>query len=169
MTQPIKLMIDTDPGVDDAIAILMALASPEVEIVGLTSVGGNVPLARSTRNALALLQATGYEEIPIAKGASRPLQGTFKYAPQFHGPGGLSIRLPDPRITPVRQSAVEFLRDQITRESGKTVLLALGPLTNIAQLLCEYPDSLEQVKNIVAMGGAVNVPGNATPYAEFNI
>ena len=146
----------------------MALASPDIEVIGLTSIGGNVPLARTTRNALALLQATGYDEIPIAKGASRPLKGTFKYAPQFHGSSGLSIRLPDPQITPACQGAVEFLNDHITRESGETGLLALGPLTNIAQLLRKYPDSLRQVKNIVAMGGAVNVPGNVTPYAEFN-
>ena len=169
MIQPMKLVIDTDPGVDDAIAILMALAAPNVVVAGLTSVGGNVPLARSTRNALALIQAAGYRNIPIAKGASRPLQGKFKYAPQFHGSGGLSIRLPDPTIRPLKKSAVEFLNDQIAREPGKIVLLALGPLTNIARLLQEHPYALEQARNIVIMGGAVNVPGNVTPYAEFNI
>ena len=169
MTELTKLVIDTDPGVDDAIAILMALGAPEVEIVGLTTVGGNVQLARTTRNTLALLQATGYGDIPVANGASRPLQGRFKYAPQFHGSGGLSIRLPDPLITPIPQSAVEFLNERITQEAGKIVLLALGPLTNIARLLCEHPYTLEQAKNIVVMGGAVNVPGNVTPYAEFNV
>ena len=86
MVQPIKIIIDTDPGVDDAIAILMALAAPEIEVVGLTTVGGNVPLARTTRNALALLQAAGRSDIPVAKGASQPLRGKFTYAPQFHGP-----------------------------------------------------------------------------------
>ena len=169
MTEPIKLLIDTDPGVDDAIAILMALAAPNVEVVGLTSVGGNVPLARSTRNALALLQVTGHGDIPLSKGASRPLKGKFKYAPQFHGSGGLSIRLPDPNITPMCQDAIEFLNNQIAHGPKQIILLALGPLTNIARLLCKYPHSLEQVKNIVVMGGAVNVPGNVTPYAEFNI
>ena len=96
MTQPIKLVIDTDPGVDDAIAILIALAAPQVEVMGLTSVGGNVPLARTTRNALALLQTASREDIPVSKGASRPFRGKFKYAPQFHGQGGLSHRLPEP-------------------------------------------------------------------------
>ena len=90
MVQPARLIIDTDPGVDDAVAILMALASPDVEIVGLTTVGGNVPLARSTRNALALLQAADRRDIPVAKGATRPLLGRYTYSPQFHGPGGLS-------------------------------------------------------------------------------
>ena len=169
MIQPIKLVIDTDLGVDDAIAILTAIAAPDAKVVGLTSVGGNVALARTTRNALALLQAVGHGDISIAKGASRPLEGKFKYAPQFHGASGLSIRLPDPIATPVRQSAIQFLNDQLTQGSDRIVLLALGPLTNIARLLCEHPYALEQAKNIIIMGGAVNVPGNVTPYAEFNI
>jgi inosine-uridine nucleoside N-ribohydrolase len=170
MAEPIKLIIDTDPGVDDAVAILMALAVPEIKILGLTTVGGNVPLARTTRNALALLQAAGRSEIPVAKGASRPLRGRFKYAPQFHGPGGLSHRLPDPSVGPVTKGAVEFLYDQLTAdEPGEVAVVALGPLTNIAQLLWERPFALEQAKNIIVMGGAVNAPGNVTPKAEFNI
>ncbi len=168
MVQPVKLVIDTDPGVDDAIAILMGLAAPEVEVVGLTTVGGNVPRARTTRNALALLQAAGHAEIPVAKGASRPLRGKFKYAPQFHGPGGLSLRLPEPVNTPLEQGAVAFLYDQLTKEPGDLALVALGPLTNVAQLLWERPYALEQAKNIVVMGGAVNAPGNVTSHAEFN-
>ena len=170
MAGPIKLIIDTDPGVDDAVAILMALAVSEIKILGLTTVGGNVPLARTTRNALALLQAAGRSDIPVAKGASRPLRGRFKYAPQFHGPGGLSHRLPDPSIGPVTKGAVEFLYDQLTAdEPGEVAVVALGPMTNIAQLLWERPFALEQAKNIIVMGGAVNAPGNVTPKAEFNI
>ena len=170
MAEPIKLIIDTDPGVDDAVAILMGLAVPEIKILGLTTVGGNVPLARTTRNALALLQAAGRSDIPVAKGASRPLRGRFKYAPQFHGPGGLSHRLPDPSVGPVTKGAVEFLYDQVTAdEPGEVAVVALGPMTNIAQLLWERPFALEQAKNIIVMGGAVNAPGNVTPKAEFNI
>ena len=168
MAEPTKLLIDTDPGVDDAVAIFMALAAPEVDLLGLTTVGGNVPLARSTRNALALLQAAGRSDIPVAKGASRPLRGRFRYAPQFHGPGGLSRRLPEPTVRPVADGAVRFLNDRLTRQPGKVILVALGPLTNIARLLWEYPAALEQAKNIVVMGGAVNTPGNVTPKAEFN-
>ena len=170
MAELIKLIIDTDPGVDDAVAILMASAVPEIKILGLTTVGGNVPLARTTRNALALLQAAGRSDIPVAKGASRPLRGRFKYAPQFHGPGGLSHRLPDPSVNHVTKGAVEFLYDQLTAdEPGEVAVVALGPLTNIAQLLWERPFALEQAKNIIVMGGAVNAPGNVTPKAEFNI
>ena len=168
MVQPIRLIIDTDPGVDDAIAILMALASPDVEVVGLTTVGGNVPLARSTRNALALLQAAGRPDIPVARGATRPLRGRYTYAPQFHGPGGLSSRLPDPITEPVSQGAVQFLHEQLTSQPSEAVLVALGPLTNLARLLREHPADLEHAKNIVVMGGAVNTPGNVTPNAEFN-
>ncbi len=168
MIQPIQLIIDTDPGVDDAIAILMAMAASEIEILGLTTVGGNVPLARATRNALSLLQAASRSDIPVAKGASRPLRGKFAYAPHFHGPGGLSQRLPDPANGPVEDGAVKFLYDQLTGERGEAVLVALGPLTNLAVLLREHPNALEQAKQIVVMGGAVNTPGNVTSEAEFN-
>ena len=168
MTQQIQFIIDTDPGVDDAIAILMAMASSEIKILGLTTVGGNVPLARATRNALSLLQAASQSDIPVAKGASRPLRGKFAYAPQFHGPGGLSQRLPDPANGPVEDGAVKFLYDQLTGERGEAVLVALGPLTNLAVLLRERPIALEQAKQIVVMGGAVNTPGNVTSEAEFN-
>ena len=168
MIQPIQLIIDTDPGVDDAIAILMAMAASEIEILGLTTVGGNVPLARATRNALSLLQAASRSDIPVAKGASRPLRGKFAYAPHFHGPGGLSQRLPDPANGPVEDGAVKFLYDQLTGERGEAVLVALGPLTNLAMLLRDRPIALEQAKQIVVMGGAVNTPGNVTPEAEFN-
>ncbi|MCD5402948.1 MAG: nucleoside hydrolase [Dehalococcoidia bacterium] len=168
MTQQIQFIIDTDPGVDDAIAILMAMASSEIEILGLTTVGGNVPLARATRNALSLLQAASRSDIPVAKGASRPLRGKFAYAPYFHGPSGLSQRLPDPANGPVEDGAVKFLYDQLTGERGEVVLVALGPLTNLAVLLRERPIALEQAKQIVVMGGAVNTPGNVTPEAEFN-
>lgn len=168
MTQQIQFIIDTDPGVDDAIAILMAMASSEIEILGLTTVGGNVPLARATRNALSLLQAASRSDIPVAKGASRPLRGKFAYAPYFHGPSGLSQRLPDPANGPVEDGAVKFLYDQLTGQRGEAVLVALGPLTNLAVLLRERPIALEQAKQIVVMGGAVNTPGNVTPEAEFN-
>lgn len=168
MAEPTKLLIDTDPGVDDAVAIFMALAAPDVELLGLTTVGGNVPLARSTRNALALLQAAGRGDIPVAKGASRPLRGRFRYATRFHGPGGLSLRLPEPAVGPVAEGAVRFLNDRLTQQPGEAILVALGPLTNVARLLWEYPRALEQARNIVVMGGAVNTPGNVTPKAEFN-
>ena len=162
------MIIDTDPGVDDAVAILMALAAPGAEVVGLTTVGGNVSLARATRNALALLQAAGRPEIPVARGAARPLRGRFNPSVAFHGPGGLSVRLPNPTVRPVNESAVDFIADRLSRHPGETTLVALGPLTNLARLLQRHPGALAKAHRIVVMGGAVDTPGNVTPKAEFN-
>lgn len=162
-----QLILDTDPGVDDAIAILLALAAP-AETLGLTTVGGNVPQARGRRNALALLYAAGRAGLPVAAGAGRPLAGRFRPAVRFHGPGGLSVRLPDSPVPPVAAPAVEFLNAQLTARPGQITLIALGPLTNLARLQQRHPAALGLARQIVAMGGAVDCPGNVTPYAEFN-
>jgi inosine-uridine nucleoside N-ribohydrolase len=171
-----KLILDTDPGVDDAIAILMALASgstaPEgtlvPELVGLTTVGGNVPLARGTRNALALLEYTGLQHIPVARGNARPLRGSFPYSYDFHGKGGLSRRLPEPQARPSASGAIDFLAEQLLNNPGQIALVALGPLTNLARLQQSHPGVLEKARSLVVMGGAVNTAGNSTPHAEFN-
>ena len=139
MTQPQALVIDTDPGVDDAVAILMALAAPGVDLLGLTAVGGNVPLARATRNALALLQAAGRSDVPVAKGAAKPLRGRFRPSVAFHGPGGLSVRLPNPAARPVADHAVEFMAGQLAARPGEITIVALGPLTNLARMLRRHP------------------------------
>ena len=167
--QESRIVIDTDPGVDDAIAILMALACPSFEIVGLTTVGGNVPLARGTRNALALLEYAGREDIPVAAGAARPYRGRFRYSYRFHTPTGIGRRLPDPKTRPVDTGAVEFLAGALDHAPGGLTIIALGPLTNLALLLEQYPESLERLNSLVVMGGAVDVPGNTTSSAEFNI
>lgn len=161
------LILDTDPGVDDAIAILLALADP-VETLGLTTVGGNVPQARGRRNALALLSAAGRTGLPVAAGAGRPLAGRFRPAVRFHGPGGLSVRLPDAPARPAAAGAVDFLNAQLTAQPGRITLIALGPLTNLARLQQRHPAALGLAREIVVMGGAVDCPGNVTPYAEFN-
>ena len=165
---PIRLILDTDPGVDDAIAILLALAAPEAEVVGLTTLGGNVPRARATRNALALLQAAGRPDVPVAQGAARPLSGWYRPSVAFHGPGGLSARLPDPSSGTVEQTAMEFLRETISYEPGQVTVVALGPLTNLSRLESRHPGSLPQAARLVVMGGAVETRGNVTPRAEFN-
>ncbi len=163
-----RLIIDTDPGVDDAIAILLALAAPQVEVVGLTTLGGNVPRARATRNALALLQAAGRPDIPVAAGAARPRSGRFTPSVAFHGPGGLSARLPDPAGAPVPETAVEFLQTTIKANPGQVTLAALGPLTNLSRLELRHPGTLSQAADVVIMGGAVESRGNVTSHAEFN-
>ena len=163
-----RIIIDTDPGVDDAIAILLALADPSLEVVGLTTVGGNVPLARGTRNALSLLEYAGRPDVPVARGSSRPLHGKFSYSYEFHGQSGLSRRLPESRRRAESIGAVEFLATQLRTYPGQIILAALGPLTNLALLERQHPGALAQAASLVVMGGAIATPGNTTPYAEFN-
>ena len=168
--QTIPVIIDTDPGVDDAIALLMALACPTLDIIGITTVGGNVPLARATRNTLALLEYAGRPDIPVYRGASRPLRGRFPYAREVHSPSGLTRRLPNPTLTPANANAnaVPFLADALSAAPDAITIIALGPLTNLARLLRRHPAAFRQAAHIVVMGGGVNCPGNVTPYAEFN-
>ena len=163
-----KVIIDTDPGVDDAIAILMALRYSSLQVLGLTTVGGNVPLARGTRNALALLEYAGRTEIPVSRGSALPIRGQYGYSFPVHGASGLTRRLPNPSSRPIDQRAVDFLAGELGKQPGETLLIALGPLTNLANLLTRYPGALEQASGLVVMGGAVEVPGNVTGHAEFN-
>lgn len=170
---PLRLILDTDPGVDDAIAILMALAAPQSEVVGLTTVGGNVPRARATRNALALLQAAWRSGIPVARGAARPLpfgkpRRRFRPSVAFHGPGGLSVRLPEPSATTLGQGAVDFLAESLMSSPTGPTIIALGPLTNLSRLERSRPGILTRSGGMVIMGGAVETAGNVTPRAEFN-
>lgn len=165
---PQPVIIDTDPGVDDAIAILMALADPGLRVLGLTATAGNVPLARAARNALALLEYAGRGDIPTHQGAARPLHGRYPYARHIHSPSGLTARLPEPTLTPSATPAVPFLAHTLTAMPGTVTLIALGPLTNLARLLRRHPDALPSAARLIVMGGAVDTPGNATPHAEFN-
>lgn len=166
-----KLVIDTDPGTDDVIALMMALNSPEVEVLGLTTVGGNASLADTTRNALGLLEHQGRPDIPVSQGASRPLHGSYSYSYHFHGPHGLTVRLPPPTSKTTQEMAPEFIVEQARKQAGDLVLIALGPLTNVARALDREPRLSEWLKGIVVMGGAVEVPGNMRPHrrAEFNV
>ena len=163
-----RIIIDTDPGVDDAVAILMALAAPSVQVAGLTVVGGNVPHARGLRNALALLDFTGHSDIPVHRGSSRPLAGRFANAQHFHGSSGLTRRLPEPTSQPAPQRAVDFLAEQLSNHPGQITLVSIGPLTNLARLERRHSGALSHAESLVIMGGAVNSPGNITPHAEFN-
>lgn len=162
------VIIDTDPGVDDAIAILMALACPEMDILGFTTTAGNVPLARATRNTLALLDYVGRSEIPVFRGASRPVRGRFAYARHVHSPSGLTRRLPDPKTSARSETAVRFMADTLARLPDQVTLIALGPLTNLARFSRQRPTSIQAAKRIIVMGGAVGTSGNATAHAEFN-
>jgi purine nucleosidase len=163
-----NVVIDTDCGVDDAIAIMIALASPaEVSVLGITTVSGNVPLPNVMENVLRLLSFLGRTEIPVFRGASRPLVEPPHHASDVHGKNGLGdVELPAARITEQRDRAPEGIA-RLARENPGLTLLTLGPLTNIAIALNLYPELKGLISEIVAMGGAVET-GNVTRFAEFN-
>ena len=163
-----KVLIDMDPGTDDALALIAALNSPELDVLGVTTVGGNASLADTTRNALRLLEHLG-SDVPVSRGSARPLKGRFEYAYHFHGAAGLGVRLPRPRTTPTAERAVERIVRAASEHRGALTVIALGPLTNVARALRSEPSLAGWLAEVVIMGGAVEVPGNVTPHAEFNI
>ncbi len=163
---PTPILLDCDPGHDDAIALLLALASPEVEVRGVTTVHGNQTLEKTTANALRVLELAGRSDVAVAAGADRPLQRELVVAAHVHGESGLDgPTLPEPTTTAVDQHAVDFLAERIT---DGTVLVPTGPLTNVALLLERHPEAATKLQEIVLMGGAI-AEGNMTPAAEFNI
>ncbi|MCV2447882.1 nucleoside hydrolase [Paracoccus sp. DMF] len=166
-----KIIIDTDPGQDDAVAILLALASPEIEVLGLTAVAGNVPLHHTQRNALVLCELAGRPDLPVYAGAEAPLSRPLVTAEHVHGKTGLDgVTLPDPTMALTPGHAVDFLIETLRREPAGTVtLVPIGPLTNIAMAFQRAPDIIPRVQEIVLMGGAYFEVGNITPTAEFNI
>jgi inosine-uridine nucleoside N-ribohydrolase len=162
-----KILLDCDPGHDDAIALLLALASPELELLGVTTVAGNQTLDKTTANAIRLLEFVGRREIPVAAGADRPLVREQYVASYVHGETGIDgPDLPAAEGAPLDRHAVDFLADSIREHDGGVTLVPTGPLTNVALLLALHPDA--RPERIVLMGGAI-AEGNVTPAAEFNI
>jgi inosine-uridine nucleoside N-ribohydrolase len=160
---PTPIVLDCDPGHDDAIALLLALASPELEVRGVTTVAGNQTLEKTTANALRVLELAGRTDVPVAAGADRPLVRDPRVAAEVHGDTGLDgADLPAPTTRPVEASAVELLAELVPG----AVLVAVGPLTNVALLLATHPEA--RPERVVIMGGAI-AEGNVTPAAEFNI
>ena len=165
---PDPVVIDTDPGVDDAIALLMALSCPQLDILGLTTTAGNVPIGPATRNALAILESVGRDDIPVARGAARPIRGRYAYARDVHSAEGLTHPLPAPTMGLADTGAVQFLSETLRANPDAVTVIALGPLTNLARLHRDQPSVLPLAKRVLVMGGAVHTPGNVTPHAEFN-
>lgn len=166
-----KIIIDTDPGQDDAVAILLALGSPELEVLGLTAVAGNVPLPLTQKNARIVCELAGRRDLPVFAGCDRPLRHPLVTAEHVHGKTGLDgPQMADPLMPLQEQHGVDFIIDTLRAEpSGTVTLCPLGPLTNIATAFARAPDIIERVQEIVLMGGAYFQVGNITPAAEFNI
>lgn len=166
-----KVIIDTDPGQDDAVALLLAFASPELDVLGITCVAGNVPLPLTTKNALIVCELAGRTDTQVFAGCDAPLSRRLVTAEHVHGKTGLDgPQLPDPKMALQDAHAVDFIIETLRAEPAGTVTLCpLGPLTNIATAFNRAPDIIERVQEIVLMGGAYFQVGNITPTAEFNI
>lgn len=168
---PEKIIIDTDPGVDDSMAILFALASPELDLLGLTIVFGNGQMKQLAQNAIHVLDVAGRPDIPVAMGASRPITRAYRASGEpVHGDDGLgNIFLPPPQRAPLDTPAAQFIVETVMRQPGEVTLIAIGPLTNLALALRLQPKLATTVKRVILMGGAAFCPGNISPVAEANI
>jgi inosine-uridine nucleoside N-ribohydrolase len=164
-----RVIIDCDPGYDDAIALLLALASPELELLGVTTVAGNQTLAKTTANAIRVLDHVGAGDVSVSAGAERPLVRPPRHAAEIHGESGLDgARLPAPARAPAPTHAVDWIADAVAGSDQPVTLIATGPMTNVALALARHPELERALAGIVFMGGAIG-EGNVTPSAEFNI
>ncbi|XAR64663.1 Uridine nucleosidase [Bertholletia excelsa] len=166
-----KVIIDTDPGIDDSMAILMAFQSPQLDILGLTTIFGNVSTEDATRNALLLCEIAGRPGLPVAEGSSGPLKGGKPRIADFvHGSDGFgNIFLSPPKFNKIEKAASEFLVDTVTEHPGEISILALGPLTNLALAIKRDSSFVSKVKRVVILGGSFFALGNVNPAAEANI
>lgn len=165
----IPILIDCDPGHDDAIALMLAAASPEVELVGVTTVAGNATVDKTTRNALAVLELIGRTDLPVATGSDIPLERDLVTAEYVHGATGLDgPEISEPTTRPHELGAVAFLAQILAASDQPITLIPVGPLTNIAKLIAAHPELVKRIERIVLMGGSIGL-GNITPAAEFNI
>ena len=168
---PRPIIIDTDPGQDDAIAILAALASPELEVLGITAVAGNVPLELTARNALILVELAGRPDVPVFAGCDRPLRRDLVTAEHVHGKTGIDgADLPDPSAALQSQHAVEWMIETLLAAGEREITVCpVGPMTNVATVLESAPEAARNIREIVCMGGGFFGGGNTTPTAEFNV
>lgn len=169
---PRRIIVDTDPGLDDAVAILLALAAPDkLEVLGIIAVAGNLPLAQTERNARRVCELAGRRDVPVFAGCARPLLRPLATAERIHAETDRErLLLPEPTMPLQAQHGVDFLIETLrSAEPGAITLCALGPLTNIAMALVKAPDVAAKIRELVVMGGACFELGNVTPAAEFNI
>jgi inosine-uridine nucleoside N-ribohydrolase len=166
---PTPIILDVDPGHDDAVAIKLACGAPALELLAVTTVAGNVPLEKTTRNALRVLSLIGRPDIPVAAGAAAPLVRPLRTAEDIHGESGLEgPEIPDASFEPDERGATRLMADAVRGSPGPVTLVPVGPLTNVALFLREYPELKDRVARISLMGGSIGL-GNTTPAAEFNV
>ena len=167
---PHRIIFDTDPGIDDALAFLFALASPEIKIEAITTTQGNVTLEKATRNALSILELARASQIPVVMGSMFPLVQPLQASSDVHGESGIgNATLPEPRVKALAGHAVDFLIETILAEPNEISIFPIGPLTNIAMAMRKEPKFAKSIRELVIMGGAILDGGNMTPLAEFNI
>ncbi|HDI86186.1 MAG TPA: nucleoside hydrolase, partial [Candidatus Korarchaeota archaeon] len=173
---PRKVILDVDTGVDDAAAIMLALKSPELEVLGITTVAGNVDVEKATRNTLYVLEVLGRSDVPVAPGAPKPITpGGWSIGERIHGAGGLGgVEVPEPAVKPSPTHAVDFIREVVRSEGpGSVTLITTAPMTNVALALLIEPDLAERLRAIISMGGAFCTSrlgtGNSAPRGEFNV
>lgn len=169
--RPRKIIIDCDPGQDDAINLLLAFASPEFDILGVTAVAGNVPLALTERNARLMCDVAGRHDVPVFAGCSRPLVRPLLTAENVHGSTGIDgIEIVEPQTPLTAQHAVDFIVETLrSADTEEVTLVPTGPLTNVAMAIVKSPEILSRIREIVLMGGAMREGGNHSPSAEFNM
>ncbi|MCK6585852.1 MAG: nucleoside hydrolase [Anaerolineales bacterium] len=166
---PKHIILDTDPGIDDSLAILLALASPEIVLDGVITVHGNVSTEQTTKNALSVLELAKAGHVPVFRGCDLPLVKESLLSPETHGDSGLGYaKLPEPPTKPQAGHGSDYLIEEIMSQPGKVTLVCIGPLTNIALAIRQEPRIVENVKEVFIMGGAIQQPGNTTAQAEFN-
>jgi inosine-uridine nucleoside N-ribohydrolase len=166
---PTPIILDVDPGHDDAVAIMLACGAPDIELLGVTTVAGNAPLEKTTRNALRVLSLVGRPGVPVAAGAAAPLVRPLRTSEDIHGESGLEgSEIPDASFGPTERGATELIADAVSGSPEPVILVPVGPLTNVALFLREHPELKGRVARISLMGGSIGL-GNTTPAAEFNV
>lgn len=165
-----RIILDTDPGIDDALAILLLAASPEISLEAITVTHGNTNVDKCTENALRLVELAGITHVPVARGADQPLVKALSVAEETHGDGGLGYAiLPQSALQIVEMKAVDLIIELVRKYPREITLLCIGPMTNIALAVLKDPSIVSLVKNVVSMGGAFHFPGNSTPDSEYNV
>lgn len=165
-----KVILDTDPGIDDALAFILLKAMPEIELQAITVTHGNTSVEKCTTNALKLVELLGMQDIPVAIGADQPLVKALSVAEETHGDTGLGHAiLPPPVVTTVQENAANLIIKIVNANPGEITILCIGPVTNLALALLKEPSLRKKIKNVVSMAGAIHYPGNATPSSEYNV